>query len=279
MNSDNEIVRAIRNWGGLPQTDAEVLGQKEYYFPSTWKAHWPASLPEPLELAAVDLGDRARRYVTRSDVFSSSAAVTTEIDALNLYVVMCGWGAGWQGLTGWRARRPLDTPEVAQRLLESHLAARNGHDPVEIYEALRAGDFKIKYFGPAFFTKWIYFSAYYRTNHSGLRPLILDSRVATTLGWRTGEWTSDEYKHYLELAHEAAAILQTEPHVIEHSLYAINSRKLAGSADSHEMRFQLPTGLVNSITKLAEENQQLPEEFIEQVLAKAVGFDLPEAKG
>lgn len=74
-------------------------------------------------------------------------------------------------------------------------------EPVDSYRAFNAVSLrKIKWLGPAYFTKLLHFRAG-RPDASGKQyPLILDSRVAEALGWsKTTGWTSSEYSTYLDL--------------------------------------------------------------------------------
>lgn len=216
-----EIVAAIRGGKGLPWSDEKVYEQKEHFFPATWRAKWPEGTPLAPYLRSAEAGSPARRDVTRREIFNAAEKVATPEDALDLYVLMCGWGAGFQGLTSYRCQRPLSDPGIATKLFDSYQAIRGGADPVDVYRDLQSGGFKIKYFGPAFFTKWIYFVGYELPDTTHPKPLILDSRVATTLGWKSWGWTPEEYRRYLCLAAEVAERLGVEPHVVEHALYAL----------------------------------------------------------
>lgn len=96
---------------------------------------------------------------------------------------------------------------------------------MQAYRRLFSGQDRVKYFGPAFFTKWLYFCGYEQAR--GLKPLILDSRVAATLGWAGWGWAPEQYGEYLRLAHDVAAALSGEgamvqPDAVEHALYALD---------------------------------------------------------
>jgi hypothetical protein len=82
--------------------------------------------------------------------------------------------------------------------------------PVAGYESMLAGgSAQTKYMGPAYFTKYLFFTGYHDPA-AELRPLILDKRVATALrergvfGPRAGnaDWPSELYQRYLVYCRE-----------------------------------------------------------------------------
>jgi hypothetical protein len=80
---------------------------------------------------------------------------------------MCSWGTGSKAQRVARCAKPLHEQNAADTLLRSHIASQE-LGPVEAYRRLSTyGEDKIKHFGPAFFTKWIYFSAYDNIEHKG----------------------------------------------------------------------------------------------------------------
>ncbi|GKV72017.1 hypothetical protein NCCP2145_13980 [Pseudarthrobacter sp. NCCP-2145] len=84
-------------------------------------------------------------------------------------------------------------------------------------------------FGPAFFTKWLYFAAYDDPERrQGSAPLILDARVANALGWppTSGRWPSSAYAEYLRTAAKINALWcpSSSQHVIEYALFKIGGR-------------------------------------------------------
>ncbi len=119
--------------------------------------------------------------------------------------------------------KPLHQPNAGKALLESWRTARE-EDVVEAYRRLNTwGDCRVKYFGAAFFTKWLYFAAYEVAERN--KPLILDARVARALGWRTSGWNSADYARYLTTATEIGEAWGEvrDPHVVEYGLFAIGA--------------------------------------------------------
>lgn len=205
---------------GAP-TDEAVRAQGFNWSVAQWRKRWPAVLTLPAQL---DESAPRHPLVTRQDVFDRASDVTTESDAVELFLLMAAWGTGTQARPISRVAKVLQQDQAAPRLLSSYRASRGG-DPVEAYRRLYSwsGD-RIKYFGPSFFTKWLYFSAFDTWSASGPAPLILDMRVANSLGWRTHGWSASKYGDYLTLA---AAVRDAwapgrPTHVVEYALFQAN---------------------------------------------------------
>lgn len=118
--------------------------------------------------------------------------------------------------------RALADAGVGERLLASHQLIREGRTAEAFVQLQRGGAHHVRSFGPALFTRWLYFSAYDAWNASwGPAPLILDRRVAAAIGYRRWGWFADEYLFYLEFCEELQARWRPdEPvHVIEYALF------------------------------------------------------------
>ena len=271
------LVSLIQAHGDVA-TDTEVEAQGQYFYPGTWRKSWPHGLDMPAILADAVPGDGKKHPVTRSDIFKRAENVDTEADALDLYVLMCGWGAGWQGITGYRCRRPLHSPDVAAKLLAAHRAIRAGEDPKAVYASLQPGGTNhIKYFGPAFFTKWLYFSGYGREGVGGKRPLILDARVARSLGWDSWGWTSTQYDQYLELAAAAAKELGVGPQVVEYVLYSMNGTQTGTKTDPDAQSLiieDVPDALYRALIATASAQQEPIQDVALTLLARALDVTL-----
>lgn len=219
--SIRDIVDALeQKFADDAPTDATVRNQGFDYLPRHWTSRWPDALPVPDVLL-----DGERKHISREDIFTlASASGTSDGEILNLYVAMGAWGTGTKAQRVARAMRPLHEQGAMAALGRSLEAARSGQ-PVEAYRRLNTtGEDRIKHLGPAFFTKWLYFSAYDSSGHrDGPRPLILDSRVANALGWERQGWTSSDYGRYLDIASEIhSAWCPEEPsHVVEYALFKL----------------------------------------------------------
>ena len=210
---------------GAPADDV-VRQQGFNWSVDQWRKRWPSELALPAQLE--DSAPR-RPFVTRQDVFNRAREVTTQSDAVELFLLMAAWGTGTQARPISRVAKVLHQDQAAARLLSSYRAVRDG-EPVEAYRRLRSwSDGRIKYFGPAFFTKWLYFSAYDAWDVAfGPAPLILDARVAASLAWPSSSWSSARYGNYLELA----TLIRDrwapgeQLHVVEYALFQMAGRGL-----------------------------------------------------
>jgi len=89
----------------------------------------------------------------------------------------------------------------------------------------------LKYFGPSFFTKFLY-SADARKHRPG-RALILDQFVARALicrhGWdisTTGPWTSLTYERWLDHAHKVAITEGVRADAVELAYFSYGKERL-----------------------------------------------------
>lgn len=208
---------------GAP-TEQVVRSQGFSFYRHHWTDRWPSTLAKPPTLD----DDSADVRVTRQSLLDSADGLKTGEDAVDFYVRVCSWGAGTKAQRIARCVKPLHQPDAAESLVQSHAMVRSG-DPVGAYAAMwRGGAHRIKYLGPAFFTKWLYFSAYGTWNSTTAAPLILDARVANTLGWWSYGWSAHDYGTYLERAEELRQQWCPDrgAHVVEYALF-----KLGGQGD------------------------------------------------
>lgn len=201
-------------------SDVEVRNHSVKFAPVKWAERW-ASLPSTTHLPLVLVEPALTLEQSRQDLFDAARAVKTEDDAVDLYVRVSGWGVGNSARGRFRALTALEDPEAPRKLLEAARAARRG-GPVELFSRLAwGGDLKIKGYGPAFYTKWMYFNGYEES--AGNRPLILDQRVARALGIGVGyRWSrASSYQAYLGAVPQIRDqwMPGASDHVIEHSLF------------------------------------------------------------
>lgn len=214
------IERLAAYFPGGPPTEQAVRDQGFKFYRHHWTDRWPSTLPTPRVL---DGPTDAR--VTRQSLLDSVADVRTGADAVDFYVRVCSWGAGTKAQRVARCVRPLHQPGAVESLLETHKMVRSG-DVVGTYAAMwRGGEYRIKYLGPAFFTKWLYFSAYRDWDSMSLAPLILDARVANALGWRPYGWSAHDYATYLERAEDLRRQWCSDrgAHVVEYALFRMGA--------------------------------------------------------
>lgn len=220
MTVDADAVRNLLEqcFPSGPPTDAQVRGQEVRFFRNHWTDRWPAHLP----LAPILQGAEQVETISRQDVFARADSVDSEADAVDFYVAVTAWGSGSKAQRVARCVKVLHEDGAAGALLRSFTAVRAGN-AVEAYRRLNTwGEDRIKYFGPAFFTKWLYFSGFDRWPSSGVpAPLILDARVAAAIGWRATRWPSAAYEEYLLLSDRIGAewCPNESTHVVEYALF------------------------------------------------------------
>lgn len=193
---------------------AEVRLLPEHFFAQ----HWPAVEQELPVLA----GETARKALCREDLFALGAAARGPEDMRNFYVAVCAWGAGISALSAYRLARPLAEPDLEQHLWAGLRLAQRG-DALGAYEAL-SGEHRVRFLGPAFFSKLMHFMAPPPKVGDVRPPLILDSRVAQALGWRkTASWTPTEYRAYLDAAEQLRVRWRPDLplDVVEYQLFAV----------------------------------------------------------
>lgn len=154
------------------------------------------------------------------------AATESEHRELHTAVAAYVWGLGKNAYSiGWLVRAftaNTDTVENHLRLAASILAADGS---VAAYRSmLSGGRAKTKFMGPAYSTKFLFFIGYQNPEVTGLRPLILDKRVATALrsrevfGPKVGDsgWPSSLYEQYLAYCQQENP---DDPEAVEAALF------------------------------------------------------------
>ncbi|WP_236728511.1 hypothetical protein [Mycolicibacterium obuense] len=170
------------------------------YFTGEMAHFWPSRLDQ------TEPDQNAYRWISRGDIFALAAA-GSEHRELHTAVAAYVWGLGKNAYSIGRLVRAFtanaDTVEDNLRNAASILE-RDG--AVAAYESmLRGGTSQTKFMGPAYFTKFLFFIGYQNPAVTGLRPLVLDKRVATELrargvfGPKSGDadWPSNLYERYL----------------------------------------------------------------------------------
>lgn len=247
MEQGLDTTPALKALGDPAQrpTLEQVRDREIRFYPRHWLARWPQGLAIPPFLQQQDADDDGRRSVTREELFAlAGEGFTTPSEAVNFYTAVCAWGAGTFTRGIARVIRPLRDSSTPDRLVEGLIAAAEcgagEADPVEVYRQFsRGGEWRIKYLGPAFFTKLMYFAAgapvvpvtetEALTIESAVarHPLILDRRVARALGWsRRWGWSPEQYGDYLETVQELRDLWcpQVPVDVLEYRLFIAGGR-------------------------------------------------------
>lgn len=140
--------------------------------------------------------------------------------AFFISIMAWGYGRAWGG--PWRVRQMLLDPDADDKIRRVIELVRT-EGAVAGYRALtRDGAAHLKYLGPSFGTKLLYFAGY--GSDVDPRPLILDRRVGTALDTfgvhlRYGTFDPSDYEVYLALAAEIAAGAGRLPHDVEWWLF------------------------------------------------------------
>jgi hypothetical protein len=186
--------------------------------PMAWpRKNWIEAFPDRADLLAT-----LPRGLDRSSLQKvGTSAADDPVSAEFAFIAVMAWGFGNVGYGPFRTKRILtETPGAADRLRSvAEAVARNG--AIAGYHRL-ATDCRLRYLGPAFGTKFLYF-----TQPTDRRPraLILDAFVSRWLGRETSRnfdvaaWSESTYAQYLDLIHGWAAKLGCEPDLLEYSMF------------------------------------------------------------
>jgi hypothetical protein len=206
------VVEIVRRWqaGGRPR-------QPGIGWP---RPRWLAWFPASDELLG-SLPDRLDRATVRA---ACSQAARSPAAAWQAFMVVMVWGQGMTGYGPWRTARILnDTSDAKDRLarVARHLAQDGA---LEAYRRF-GGDCRLRWLGPAFGTKYLYFCP----QGPGSPALILDRLVAqwltnnTQRTVRAGPWSPSTYRRYLELVGSWATALDVAADEVEWCMFQAQS--------------------------------------------------------
>jgi hypothetical protein len=149
--------------------------------------------------------------IDRGDVFALADEASSDGNAaLTMLWLSVAWGSGnRRRLCRKRVRGAAKKLKLGEELSEIASLARENPRTAYARMCPRSGGNLIKYLGPAFATKYLYFAGGGAPTHPSL---ILDSRVARALrdhcGWSDispdEHWSADTYARYCTLLHEWA---------------------------------------------------------------------------
>ncbi|MGW2276905.1 8-oxoguanine DNA glycosylase OGG fold protein [Streptomyces sp. NPDC001770] len=226
---------------GGPPSDREsyVLGQAVPFNPDRWIAGLPVGERWPDRLNGLP---RAGRWPTvdRQTVFEAArrdAAAPEGGRDLLLSALVCGTGINAWGVSRrTRIFRENDPSRLDERMDLARAEVDRG-DPVAAYRVLNDPHGRVKYLGPAFFTKFLYFATAGRPA-GGRWPLIIDRNVVRALGdllggeeWVVGRrWDPATCARYLDRAHAWAERWGIAPDVVERKLFDHGRRLGSGKA-------------------------------------------------
>jgi hypothetical protein len=220
------------------RSEQELLGQHFAFRPGWWTPRIPASEWTGF-FAGLPAQERGHLWISRADVLMAAQVSDPRLLPQGI-VAAYVWGTGSNAyLVGRYGRVFRDA--ITERIIEAAndaVSILKADGPVPAYRSLQRGAPNyLKYFGPSFFTKFLY-AADSRGTDPG-RGLILDQFVALALadieGWklpRRGPWTAGEYGRWLDYAHDRASQesdrrgMPVRPDAIEMALFE-HGRRLA----------------------------------------------------
>jgi hypothetical protein len=215
---------ALPGWALPSQSRAEaVAGQEIRFSAASWSGAIEAlSLPGRPPTAS---GSNGVSTMTRSDVWGCAESLGSDPDAVfTLLWHALAWGTGTRMFRIGRRLGGIAADVAAARNSLTKAAGLSRTDPGGAYDLLlRPSPCSIKYLGPAFFTKFLYFAGGGEPDHP---CLILDARVAKslhTIGWTSlntrGPWPTKTYLRYLGLMSRWAGEHNVAPDELERTLY------------------------------------------------------------
>ena len=200
--------------------------------------------PEKWQPYARALPEQALRTgcISRGDVFEIAAEpVSAEVN-WRLFCSSYVWGQGSNGYGRARVERIIrtTTPEQLSAVIASARARLAACGPLSAYAYLRGAGSActVPHWGPAFFTKLLYFAD---TPSAPGSALILDNLTATAVAdisglphlvnkrGGSGRWTEYRYGVYLAWMNLVAAKLDVSPDFLEYALFEEERRRRATS--------------------------------------------------
>lgn len=203
----------------------DVFGQAIPFDRSRWLPLLPDSDWWPPELDSCPTVS-GRPRVDRSTVFAVARRSDTAEGRRHLLTAALVWGTGTKAQSVARRARIFQesSPQAIDARLETVLGVLREKGAVEAYYAFN-NDHRIKFLGPAFFTKVLYFAGHEQPAGQW-RPLILDSVVARAIRstnhdeeWHRSGWTTPDYTRYLTFVHDQAQRVGVLPDQIEAALF------------------------------------------------------------
>jgi hypothetical protein len=183
------------------QKSGDVMSHRVRWNPLSWKTSDLAMFEPQISKFTVGCRQENAEYViSRQDVLTLSESVE------DVFIGAMIFGYGLIGYGPSRIERVIKkNPGLLEKLKGQYDSAANG--PAESWESHTQND-RVKYLGPAFATKFAYFSAR-KQQCNRIIPLIADINTSWAMWWlaelpRSVE-RGDSYVKYVELAHAWAA--------------------------------------------------------------------------
>ncbi|WP_439657256.1 hypothetical protein ACSHWB_33345 [Lentzea sp. HUAS TT2] len=201
----------LPGWAIPEESRDEAVGLHAVQIPAEW---WRDEITERRLPGTPPSGHQ----ITRAEVWAPA-------DVFTLLWRSLAWGSGSHlRLNAQRLNSiAVDVPRSEALLTKAAELSRT--DPASAFALLRPGPRnEIRYLGPSFFTKFLYFAGGGAPDHP---CLILDRRVATALrdhcGWtslhRIGPWPAETYERYCSLLARWAPEHHYAPDQVELKLF------------------------------------------------------------
>lgn len=150
-------------------------------------------------------------------------------DVLALFVASYAWGTGRTGYGAYRCAKILEgnAGAVEERLAEGLRRASQEGTLAAYYFFNNRSEGRIFGYGPAFFTKFLYFGMRGGTRRSGPKPLILDKVLATAirelslgkLKLPNFNFTTTQYATYLSYLRRISKDVDVSPEELEYGAF------------------------------------------------------------
>jgi hypothetical protein len=157
--------------------------------------------------------------IRRSALLDMGEASLDSVDEVRgFFISVMAWGYGRSPRGPWRVNEMLSESDSIERIQRAIKRTRTD-GALAGYKALSdKQDAKLRWLGPSFGTKLLYFGGYARLDST--RPLILDQLVGRALDQyeiylHYNGWDVDDYEAYLSIAQEVAKESGCEPDDVE----------------------------------------------------------------
>ena len=187
------------------------------------RARWIRAFPQHRRHFA-SLPDTLSRATVRQ---ACDDAAKDKLHATRGFLAVMAWGFGSQtGYGTWRTARMLRFPDAPRRLLTAARAVHEGGALAGYAELASYTRCRIKWLGPAFGTKFLYFCS-----RPEDRALILDSVVAGFLNRENNAelspvpWSLATYTRYMSMMRARASELGVTADELEQCLFEEESRR------------------------------------------------------
>lgn len=187
------------------------------------RAAWVASFPE-IDATTIDLPE----LIGRGDVRRRAQQADREPEAARRsFIIAMAWGYGAQGYGRFRTARVLDDPAATTKLHDV-VTTLYADGAIAAYQRM-ATDCRLRYLGPAFGTKFLYFCDPGRWHP---KALILDRLVGDWWHANLGQalnpwaWDSDTYARYLVAMDRWARRLECESDDLETLMFRSEASRL-----------------------------------------------------